>query len=225
MQVDGHGVLQFEQLGSAVLAHVVLPDAAAAAQWLQSYQQKMLQVDARATDRYGRAEVIASLPDNPLSLQEHMLQQGMAMLYSKKAFAHADDWLVLEAQARTKNRGFWANPDAIIPPERAIQHRHHFAVVQGTAANIYHARDAVYINFGTDWRSDFSIKIPRKAMRSMRSTLTVLERATADSDAPRRVPKAPLILRVRGTVIEENGPMIVALRPEHLEIVPHAASR
>jgi hypothetical protein len=224
LDVSPRGELIFERQGAAMLAHVVLPDAALAVNYIAQYKNQQLQYEVVDTDRYGRPHMIVYADANSTSLQQHALQQGLAMVYSAQPFAQAPAWLMDEALARKNKRGFWNNPDSLLVPENAAANLHKFAIVQGNFTTIYRARDAYYINFGERWRQDFSIKIPRKSWRIMEAWITQFEQQlslTADTESKRMIADAnrPMMLRVRGAVTQENGPMMVVTHPQQLEIV------
>ena len=224
LDVSPRGELIFERQGAAMLAHVVLPDAALTANYIAHYKNQLLQYEVVDTDRYGRPHMIVYADTNSTSLQQQALQQGLAIVYSAQPFAQAPAWLMDEAVARRNKRGVWSNADSVLVPENATASLHKFAIVQGNVTTIYRARDAYYINFGERWRQDFSIKIPRKAWRTMEAWITQLEQQlslTADPQSNRMIVDAnrPMILRVRGAVTQENGPMMVVSHPQQLEIV------
>ena len=65
----------------------------------------------------------------------------------------------------------------------------------------------VFLNFGDNWRTDFTIRLDRRIARQFRRA-----GLTADSYDGRRV-------RVRGWLKNWNGPMIEASHPEQIEIL------
>ena len=61
------------------------------------------------------------------------------------------------------------------------------------------------LNFGRDWRSDFTVSVSRQDMKLFR-----------DAGIDIRTLKGRTI-RVRGWLFRENGPMIRATHPEQIE--------
>lgn len=151
------------------------------------------------TDRYGRALALLTHPGEKTTLQEDWLRAGQAIAYSPVALPKK--FMEAEEEARAARRGIWA-ADRTLSPQEAGEHLQQFALVEGAVTRTYKARNAYYINFGEDWKTDFSITVPRIAWRSFKDQLEV-------SPGTR--------LRVRGAVISENGPMITVTRPEQLE--------
>lgn len=197
------GGVQLAQLGDAVLAGVVITDAAVAKRQLEALQA--VEVKAWGADRYGRERIWLFAPGAAEPVQVTLLQQGAALAYDMAALPAS--WRRAEAQARTARRGVWATPPlsaAAVVPDVA-----RFVRVAGTVTRTYKSRDTYYVNFGDDWKTDFSLAIPRRAWRAFGKALEV----------------APgTHIEARGVVVSENGPMIVLTRPEQWE-VSHAHAR
>lgn len=157
-------------------------------------------------DRRGR--IVAELFDqNGQSVQEALIRAGYAMVYSFPDHrAPAKLWLALEAEARAAKRGIWANAHyAVLPAARAAESLGRFRLVEGVVQEVAEIRGTVYLNFGQNWRDDFTVMITKRDLRRF-----------AD------VPLAALAgkkLRVRGWIHEKNGPMITLSHPEQLEVL------
>lgn len=194
--VAASGDLLLSDGTQAVLANLVMPNAALAAPWLKAHAlQQRVRVDENAQDRYGRRVVGGDV-------QEDMLREGVAVLYASGGEI-PPAWRVAEAAARAAKRGLWAADGFVLTPENAAQHGKGFHVVEGRITRIYEGKQATYLNFGEDWHSDFSITISAKARRSMKPLLQSLQPGDW--------------VRVRGGLYEENGPMLRLLHAENLE--------
>ncbi|MCW8951924.1 MAG: thermonuclease family protein, partial [Rhodospirillales bacterium] len=80
-----------------------------------------------------------------------------------------------------------------------------FQLVEGRVVDTANVKGTVYLNFGRNWRTDFTVAIHRRALR-------LFEKTGVD----------PLLLkgrtiRVRGWLRSRNGPMIEATHPEQIE--------
>ena len=75
-------------------------------------------------------------------------------------------------------------------------------------AAIGEGRIRIYLNFARDWRRDFTLSIDRKNEAAF---------AAAGIDLRALAGKR---VRVRGTLIWRNGPMIEADHPEQIELLP-----
>ena len=65
----------------------------------------------------------------------------------------------------------------------------------------------IYLNFGADWRSDFTIRIDARHLALFRDAGVDLLKLKG-----KRV-------RVRGWIKEQNGPLIELDHPERLEVI------
>lgn len=159
-------------------------------------------------DRYGRALAHLYLEDGTW-VQGAMLEAGMARVYSfadNRALVPA--MLAIEAKARSEKRGLWADPYyAIVPAEQVQGQVDRFALVEGKVLSARVVDGRGYLNFGADYRSDFTASVAPADRRGF-------ERAGLDipSYEGRRV-------RVRGWVELLNGPMIEVTHPEQIEIL------
>ena len=142
-------------------------------------------------------------------LQGKLLERGLARVYS-----FADNrvriaaMLALERKARAEKRGIWAHPFyRVLDVDGAAGHLSRFALVTGRVQKALVVKGRGYLNFGDDWRTDFTIAISPKARR-------VFERDGIDIRA-----YADKHVRVRGWVKRFNGPMIEVTHPEQIEIL------
>ncbi len=165
-------------------------------------------------DRYGRwlAHLHVQNSDGMSTwIQGEMLRQGLARVYS---FADnrslVPEMLALEREARLSNRGIWSlpyyairNPDAEVLGDLLGT----FQLIEGRIVDAAEVKGTVYLNFGADWRSDFTISIPRKVRKLFHEAS--LDPATWSGKS----------IRVRGWLTRRNGPMIKATHPEQIELL------
>ncbi|MEX1147899.1 MAG: thermonuclease family protein [Sphingomonadales bacterium] len=161
------------------------------------------------TDRHGRVLAHVVRGDDGLWVQGEMLRRGLARVYT-----FADNRLGAtamyrwERDARTDGRGLWAHPDyAIVPTLDARPAVRSFALVEGRVTNVATVRGRTYLNFDDDWRTDFTIRVERPARR-------LFDAEDLDLAAFERT-----LVRVRGWVRWENGPLIEVTHPEQIEWV------
>lgn len=161
-------------------------------------------------DRHGRWLAHLFLDDSTW-VQQQMLGNGMARVYS-----FADNRTQLsslysaERKARKNGRGIWRNPFYAVrdgADEKALGlELGTFQLIEGRVRDAVRVKGTVYLNFGADWRRDFTARI---------------------RSGPRRLFKkaglAPLSLkgarvRVRGWLDGQNGSLIDVTHPEQIEI-------
>lgn len=143
-------------------------------------------------DRHGRI-----MGDAP-SLQKRLITEGSVIAYPQTPEAAA--WLYpLETQARYAQKGVW-NTFNVIPAEEAASCIQRFCIIEGRVKAIAKQQKNVYINFGEQWQTDFTVQLPLK------TTMNI-------DQLPGK------ILRVRGWVQEYNGPFIDITNTALVEIL------
>lgn len=170
-------------------------------------------------DRYGRALAQVWILDSngapDIWLQEAMIRDGFARVYSWSGHAYDTDRLYkAEQDARIAKRGIWdANKtDGFYDirssaPNALVQHIDSLQTVEGIIISTADVRGTTYLNFGSDYKTDFTIAIAKKSKKAFK---------TASYD--------PLTLtgarvRVRGWIELQNGPIIWLDDPRRLEVL------
>ncbi len=162
----------------------------------------------RRSDRHGRA--LAHLFDAAgLWIQGALIDRGMARVYS---FADnrtlVPELLAREAAARAAGRGIWALRAYAVRDAAAVPAQlSGFELVEGRVVETATIRKRTYLNFGADWRSDFTISLAPKTQRLFKA-----EGIDPLSYRGKRV-------RVRGWLKSYNGPLIEATHPEQIEVI------
>lgn len=145
-------------------------------------------------------------------LQEAMALEGLARAHSfKETAARAPQLLAAEAAARAAGRGIWAEPYfAVRDPDSVAADIGSYQVVKGRIRRAQATEQRLYLNFGDDYRSDFTIALAAEDVA-----------AWAD---PAITPEAleGKMVRVRGYVADRGGPLIVVDHRAQLEIAPGA---
>jgi endonuclease YncB( thermonuclease family) len=121
----------------------------------------------------------------------------------------ASELFAAEAQARAARAGIWALPAyAVRTPDTVGRDIGTFQIVEGKVANANLKNGRAYVNFGADWRSDFTAAVEPEDMANFRRT----------GVDPRSY--AGQTIRVRGIVQSLNGPEIEVANPQGIEVVP-----
>ncbi len=162
-------------------------------------------------DRYGRVRahvILHTDRDGDFWLQEHLVRQGLVRVdITRHLPACGQPLLAAEEDARRNQKGLWASSFY-----RLRQHDDlagltgSFQLVEGTVLDVAHRRNRYFLNFGADWRSDFTITISPKYARSFSKDLDPM---TLKGQK----------VRVRGWVESYNGPFIEAVHPNQIEIL------
>lgn len=160
------------------------------------------------TDRYGRL-VAHAIDADGRWIQAELVAKGLARV----AIA-ADDraplgtLLAREAEAREARRGLWALPQyRVLSADEAARFLDTMQLVEGEVRGVARNGGRVFLNFGADWRSDFTVLVPAAARRRFAGHGLDLEALQGQ------------MVRVRGWIEWYNGPLIEIARPEQIEVI------
>jgi hypothetical protein len=118
------------------------------------------------------------------------------------------EMLALERRARSARRGIWRRGFyAIRSDGDAGRFIGSFQLVEGRIRKVAIVKGRGYLNFGSDWRTDFTISITRSALRGF----------MAAGIDPRGLEGRQV--RVRGWLKSYHGPAIAASHPEQIEVL------
>jgi len=120
----------------------------------------------------------------------------------------ASQMLKLENKARTDKAGLWGlNRFPILSPQNAHEKIGSYQIVEGTINSVSMHKNKVYLNFGNNWRDDFTVGISSTARRAFNK----------QKMEPRRW--SGKRIRVRGWVESYNGPFIDIDHIERIELL------
>lgn len=163
-------------------------------------------------DRYDRirAQIVFPLGDKEPWLQAALLRRGLARVFiAPDRRECAGELYAVEAQARAAHAGLWASPAYAVrtPINLGPAQTGSFQIVEGQVQNADVKGGRAYLNFGADWRKDFTVTIAPQDLKSF----------TAAGIDPRGY--SGKMVRVRGWVQYLNGPEIEIAAPESIEIL------
>ncbi|MEO1253117.1 MAG: thermonuclease family protein [Pseudomonadota bacterium] len=160
-------------------------------------------------DRWGVTPVVAKLAGDALTLQERVVAQGAARV-DPQTDDHVliDRLLHLEDEARKERRGLWRLDDyRVFDAANAWGAVDGFNLVEGRVEAAAERKGRVYLNFGADYREDFTVTATAGRARRWRAGgLDLLEIGALGAR-----------LRARGFVKPINGPSIELRHPKQLE--------
>jgi micrococcal nuclease len=197
------------------LAELDVPESAAesARAWLLARlegEAVRLGYDGLRRDRYDRAIAQAYRVQDGEWLQAALVEAGQARVLSHAGNRQAAAALLeLEAAARRAGLGLWADPANHVRdthPDALAQDIGSVQLVEGRVLEVTRLRSGrTYINFGTDYRTDFTLVVESDA----EAVFDEAGRPLADLAGQR--------IRVRGWLEAENGPLIRIDHPERIE--------
>ena len=154
---------------------------------------------ALGVDRHDR--LLAQVTrDDGLWLQGALLAAGLVRVHTAAADAEiATALYAAEHTARLAGRGIWADPYYEVRCASEMDNATDAVrVVQGRILAVADINGALYLNFGADWRRDFTIRVERRDRRRLgwREKPLMLEGAELEG----------ALVEVRGWVYWFNGP-------------------
>ncbi len=155
-------------------------------------------VDTAPKTRWGERVVIANRVGVRKSLQEEMVAVGAARVSPmSEEFELIDKLLVVEEKVRRAHLGLWDGPyyqpyDVV----RATRGIGKFSLVEGVVKKAVSTRSRFYLNFGDDYKIDFTVSAKASLYKRW---------VKAGYDLSRHEGRK---IRVRGFITRINGPMI-----------------
>jgi len=204
--IDVPGSYGDEVSALAVVARDVLKDLMVGKR-VHVYQSKHKKLGL--TNRMGHSLVHLARMDNDAWAQGTLLALGLARVKTSAHNAHmAAQMLETEAQARKAKAGIWAD-DAyrVFNTEDAGNAIGSFAIIEGRIESVAIKKNRIYMNFGKDWKTDFTVSIAPEDKRQFSKALL-----------------DPLgwggrMVRVRGSLREYNGAYMEVSHPEAIEFI------
>lgn len=128
-------------------------------------------------------------------VQGSLLELGLATVRTDQGNAEmATQMLALEEKARKEKLGIWQDLLGILTPGEAEAHIGEFAIVEGRVESVAMKNNRIYLNFGKNWKTDFTVTVSPENRRNFNKG------GGNPLDWNRRV------LRVRGYLSSLNGP-------------------
>ncbi|MEM9355697.1 MAG: thermonuclease family protein [Pseudomonadota bacterium] len=168
-------------------------------------------------DRYGRrlAQVHIQSSQGPLWLQAYMVQTGQARVAIRGIHDACKIKALLrgETVARDKRLGLWSGAGYAIrradKPFELLRYRSTFQIVEGRVRAIAQVRSKIFVNFGRQWKRDFTIGVRRRFAKKLRVAGLKLEQLKGRK------------IRVRGWIERRGGPYIELRKSEQISLVPN----
>ncbi len=186
-----------------------------------------LDLGERLRDRYGRVLAHVAVLDKgeaPIWIQEELVRAGLVRVISfKDNRLCIDALLAAEENARRAQKGLWETGFFAVRPAEAedllFRLENSYEIVEGRVSNVAEIKGRTYINFGRNWRRDFTAFIPAKSGKLFRQTARNAAQ-TGSSLADLNGKK----VRIRGWLKNYNGPSITVTHPEQIEVVNDKAA-
>lgn len=142
-------------------------------------------------------------------IQGALLQLGLAQVNTLQRNPEmALQMYKIERKARAAKVGIWESGTyKVLTPDEANDHLKSFQIVEGMVESVATKNNRIYINFGKNWRNDFTVSIK-----------------SGDKRAFNKVSANPMnwggkTIRVRGWLDDYNGPYIQINHPAAVEMI------
>jgi micrococcal nuclease len=161
-------------------------------------------------DRHGRAHGFAYLAGGEL-LQADLVGEGLARVHAIPGeSACAATLLARERLARKARRGLWASRDFAVrraDDSSLLDQIGLYELVEGRVTSIGRGSRLVFLDFGRDWRRDFTVMMALPVADSLAAAGTPVEALVKH------------VIRVRGIIEESGGPAIRIEDPNGIELL------
>lgn len=203
------GVMAPGQDGQTVTAATADGARAALADVLRGGSVTLAATDA--PDRYGR--VVAQVFAGGAWVQGQLLSSGVLRTSPDHASALcARQLLEGEDHARASETGHWRDGAfALRTPEQLKARVGTFQVVEGDVTTASTKNGRAYINFGADYKTDFTVTVEQDDLKLFRQARFDVKKLTGKH------------VRVRGWVELYNGPEMVVSTPAAIQILDEPA--
>ncbi len=159
-------------------------------------------------DKYGR--LLAWVYANGTLVNTQLLKEGLARALIIPPCGKEKERLLLdlEREARKKGLGIWSIGKKAIPPTEAGRYIGEYKAVRGKVLSTYRSEKVVFLNFGKDYRRDFTVVIFSRD----------LGRFERRGISPETYYRGKEVI-VTGRIEEYNGPEIVVNDPSQIWVV------
>lgn len=175
-------------------------------------EEVQLRYGGARKDRHGRRLAHLFRTRDNLWVQGEMIARGFARTYSfsdnRGCVRALQD---KEAKARSQKRGIWGldyyKLHAALKTGPLLAKLNTFQLVEGRISDVAEVRGRVFLNFGKNYRDDFTAVISRGDVRRFaKSKIDLMKLKGAR-------------VRVRGWIERHNGPSIDVTHPEQIEVL------
>jgi len=166
-----------------------------------------IEFDQERTDKYNRLLGYCFI-DNTF-INAVLISEGLASVMNKPPnVKYASLFISYQKEAKDKKRGMWGVYEAI-DHSQAYRYLNQIRTVKGKVTDIYTSDKCVFINFGDDYKKDFTVVIFNDSIKYFKK----------EGINPSTFYKGKTIA-VSGKIREYNGPEIIVNMPGEIEVIP-----
>lgn len=195
--------------------------------WLEAHKSHQVTITALAGNPDFLGRIPARIVGNEVAgnsgatdWRAELLEAGLVMFYPETGH-DVDELIAFENVAINKRSGLWAgrtpktsylaqaapgsSSDGSMPAAKDMVGR--FAVIDGVVKSIEHQEWRSYLNFGKDWRSDFTIALGAEVREALS------QNGDYQNDMQNWIGRS---VRVRGVIENRGGPYVALSDPSQL---------
>jgi micrococcal nuclease len=169
-----------------------------------------IELDIDKYDKYGRLLGYCFIQDGDqeIFLNQELLSQGYAVLYTYPPNTrYVEVFVQAQREARLQERGLWGSYE-VIAPHQAASFIGQIRSVRGRVLSTYNSGKVIFLNFGRDHKTDFTVAIFKNSFGYFRDR----------GIAPEADYKGKVV-EVIGRIREYNGPEIIVNIPQEIEVI------
>lgn len=165
-----------------------------------------VELDVQRRDKYRR--LLGYVFINGTFVNAELVKEGLAVCYARPPnVRYAESFFDSQRKARREGKGLWSECEPV-PPEEAMNHIGKIQVVRGRVKDVVYKAKTVFLNFGKDWRKDFTVTVFKDSLKFFRDrgidSLSFYKGKTVE---------------VFGRIRERNGPEIIINTPEEISVL------
>ncbi|MGB1077502.1 MAG: thermonuclease family protein [Bdellovibrionales bacterium] len=160
-------------------------------------------------NRMGHTIIHAVRETDSTWIQASLLANGLARVRTTEFNPQqASKMLEHEENARTKKLGIWGQDSyKVLTSQNAQEFIGGFRIVEGQIKKVASTKNNIYLNFGDNWKTDFTIGISPKVRRDLsKNNISVMDWAGKK-------------IRIHGWIRSYNGPYIELTHAEQIEFI------
>lgn len=164
-----------------------------------------IEFDVEKFDQYKRLLGYCFVGDAFVNVQ--LLKNGFAVLYTRPPnVKYIDLFVKSQKEARKEKRGLWGAYE-VIDHSQAYKYINQIRTVRGRVLSAYQSKKCVFLNFGKDWRTDFTVVIFNPSLKFF-----------YEKDIDPLTYYRGKIVEVSGRIREYNGPEIIINTPYQITV-------
>lgn len=165
-----------------------------------------VEFDVEKLDSYGR--ILGYCFRKDMFINAKLIEEGMAVLYTKPPnVKYTELFIKAQEEARRLRKGLWGTYESISSND-AYKFINQIRAVEGRVLSTYKSSKVVYLNFGSNYKTDFTVIIFNDCLKFFRDKGIEPEAFYRNK-----------LVKVWGRIREYNGPEIIVCMPYQIKVM------